>query len=749
MSHLVELLIRATILGCFGLIAWWLARNRSAESRVTILRAILAGLAILPALWALGPRWSFDMPGMAKPAPVVVDMSPDFIANATLTTESAPGPTPVDLLPYVYFGLATLLIVPALIGRHMIERVWQRGVSLTWTAEDELCEALDSVGVKQPVEARMGALASPMVFGVWRRRLLVPLGFDEWPEEHRRLALLHEAAHLRRFDCAWQHLAHGVRAVYWCHPLVWFLSGALKDETELAADERAIRSGAEAADYASALVAIARILQEPGRLVRSQGVTFMNHRQLDRRVRSVLHGRRRGFTIPGALALAAMVISGTTIAASAAPEAPRAEILFAEQKTPVLAPGGPTSTPVIISQPLVVAQQVRKDKKGKKSKKVTAQTVIISRPVKVKQGNRGKNSDPILAPAASPRSVSLPQGSPLAPRAAAAAAQPAPNIATPLPRANPAMAPRAANDPIARPAVAPKASGDPVAVPVPQGRKGGLTYRVSTPFEPATRVSSYSPLGGRALSTTYRVNTASTARTLFPPKVQAQGAPGVPILKDVPIVGQFFRATPAKTSVTSSGVTTTINSLGGTRSVKAGSMVFGQEKVAGAMDTFDTATVLQGRLDAKQSAEALARKAADYGKIKEYLEKVRKEHGDPAREEALLKVLAEQAKTDSAASLSYRTALDSWTTARAYSTTGTWATAPLRNRGKATTFNWSYPALSSGKTLELTFTNKKPVTITLIVNGKPQKVRVTPDSQGRVTVEVGHDGSVKVKSGGK
>jgi hypothetical protein len=744
MNHLVELLIRATLLGTAGLAVWWLARNRSAESRVMILRAILAGLAILPALWALGPRWSFSVPGMAKPEPVVVDMSLDFMANASLTTEPAPGPTPVDLLPYVYFGLATLLIVPALIGRHMIERVWQRGVPLTWTAEDELCEALDSVGVKQSVEARMGALASPMVFGVWRRRLLVPLGFDEWPEEHRRLALLHEAAHLRRFDCAWQHLAHGVRAVYWCHPLVWFLSRALKDETELAADERAIRSGAEAADYASALVAIARILQEPGRLVRSQGVTFMNHRQLDRRVRSVLHGRRRGFTIPGALALAAMVISGTTIAASAAPEAPRAEILFAEQQDPTIVAQGSTAPRAVISRPVVVTQ-AQKAKKGKKSKKVTAQTVIISRPVKAKQGKPHAAASPMAAPVAQPAIAAQAPG--VAPRATTLPAKAgSATIASPMPQtgsvSTTSPAPRAATAPAANPAVA----------PLPQGRptkKGGETT-VSTPFGVTTIQSrpAYSSLGGRQIKpTAFSVNLTPTVSRVFESsRLQTRSTKGVPILKDVPIIGQLFRNSDPLTQPTSRGA------LGGVR-------VGTNNPIAYGVDPAKTLFPAQVKADDAQSAEALARKAAEYAKIKEYLEKVRKEHGDSAREEALLKLLADQAKAESehntAQTLAYRSAVNQMLSTPAIART-TYQT-PLLNwtttRGKTdplkSTTHWAYPTLSSGKTLELNFVGKKPVTITLIVNGKPQKVKVTPDSQGRVTVEVAHDGTVKVKSGRK
>lgn len=376
MNLLLELLLRATILLFAGLALWGLARNRSAESRVTLLRVTLIGLAILPAMWALGPRWSFVIPGVAKPEAIVLDLSADMLMYAQ---QSAAEPSRVELLPTVYLGIALLVLIPALIGHFIVRRMWANSKPLSWMLEDEMSEALDTVGVKPEVEGRLGPIASPMVFGGIRRRLLLPLNFAAWPEDHRRLALLHEAAHLKRFDCAWQHLAHGVRAVYWCHPLVWFLSRALKDETELAADERAIRSGAEAADYASALVAIARTLQEPGRLVRSQGVTFMNHRQLDRRVRSVLHGRRRGFTCAGSLAMMAFAAISTYIAAGANPQKPLAEIIVTQPVNTVqalpLTRTGNLATP---TQTLQIAPTVRAKVNGKLIQPSTVKEVAIA-----------------------------------------------------------------------------------------------------------------------------------------------------------------------------------------------------------------------------------------------------------------------------------------------------------------------------------------------------------------------------------
>lgn len=345
MNPVVDLAIRATAFMLIGALAWRLMKRGSAESRCGVLRATFVGLAILPLAAYLGPRWEPVLPWVEKPAPITVDFTGVDIGDEALPEPVSRAVEQVEI-PWgwlAWAGLAAAVTLPSLLGLRSLRGLWRSASSPNPALSIEVLRALDEMGVKSKVELRLGSVGSPLVFGVKRPHILLPLAFGDWPEAHRRSALLHEAAHIRRFDCAWLTLASAVRAVYACHPLVWWLSGALKDETELAADERAIRSGVEATDYASALVAIARDLQITRGVVRSQGVTFMNHRQLDRRVRGALSTRRRGFTLIGSLTLMGSALATVFGIGSIHPQAPQQEVIFVSSGEPIETQVAPSS----------------------------------------------------------------------------------------------------------------------------------------------------------------------------------------------------------------------------------------------------------------------------------------------------------------------------------------------------------------------------------------------------------------------
>lgn len=103
--------------------------------------------------------------------------------------------------------------------------------------------------------------AMPMAWGLLRPVVLLPRSASSWTAARRRVVLLHEMAHIQRWDPLTQALAQVACAVHWFNPVVWWGARRLRIERERACDDRVITSGTKASAYATHLIAIARSLR--------------------------------------------------------------------------------------------------------------------------------------------------------------------------------------------------------------------------------------------------------------------------------------------------------------------------------------------------------------------------------------------------------------------------------------------------------------------------------------------------------
>ncbi|MFZ4507027.1 MAG: M56 family metallopeptidase [Fimbriimonas sp.] len=300
---MTEILLRLTIALGFGLLAALACSRTSARTRVLVLRATLV-CSLASAIFSLASvRVGVPIGPVQKVEPVVL-------------TEYVLEPGPVEQAPvepkretpiWVYGWVGGSLVLVASFGLSMARLARIRRGS-TGLNPGHARQILVDAGVHRPVlMARSTDLATALTYGFRRHVLLVPAAFLEWADKQQRAVLFHEAAHIRRFDCAWHWLALAFRALFWFHPLAWILAWAHREESELAADEFAIASGVPALDYADALLAVARIPSHRG-LVRSQGAITMSKQRLSRRVQAALRPQR-GFSTLGTLALAFFVVS--------------------------------------------------------------------------------------------------------------------------------------------------------------------------------------------------------------------------------------------------------------------------------------------------------------------------------------------------------------------------------------------------------------------------------------------------------
>ena len=162
------------------------------------------------------------------------------------------------------------------------------------------------------------SILEPGVFGVFRPVLLLPDGIgDRLAPAELQAILAHELCHVRRRDNLATLMHMIVEAVFWFHPLVWWLGARLIDERERACDEEVLRMGSEAEAYAEGILKVCELyLQSPLKCV--AGVTGAN---LKKRIEAIMANRpmrnlslpkKVGLVLAAVLAIAIPVILGIT-----------------------------------------------------------------------------------------------------------------------------------------------------------------------------------------------------------------------------------------------------------------------------------------------------------------------------------------------------------------------------------------------------------------------------------------------------
>jgi beta-lactamase regulating signal transducer with metallopeptidase domain/beta-lactamase class D len=283
-SPLLELLSHTALKGAAVLLVALLAglslRKVAAARRYAIWITAVAALAVLPLAMTLLPAWrvlpqttvAMDSPVFEpempdeNPEPILLSVGAKISFPASAFETQAPAPVKswpafswqdaVDALPAAWITLAALLLLRlgwSAWRLHRLERSLESGT----------CAALDEtareVGLERVPRLLIGAAnAVPMVWGVWRPRLLLPADFESWTADKLRGVLLHELAHLKRGDPLALWIAQWVKALHWFNPLAWLTIRQLRADQERACDDAVLRHGVRASDYAQHLLDLSR-----------------------------------------------------------------------------------------------------------------------------------------------------------------------------------------------------------------------------------------------------------------------------------------------------------------------------------------------------------------------------------------------------------------------------------------------------------------------------------------------------------
>ncbi len=262
---------------CIGLLTLVLRRNSARVRHVLWMAASAKFLLPFSLLIALGASLQpITRAPMPQPAVSVVlgQITEPFSSQAhTITLSESAVPSASADLPV---ASPTAKKLPML-----LVAIWACGffgVLFAWSHKWRTIQA--AVKNAQPVGAigNISILSSrstlePGVFGVFKPVLLLPEGIrSRLSEDQLNAVFAHELFHVRWRDNLTAACHMFVEAVFWFHPLVWWIGKRLVDERELACDEAVLHAGNEPEVYAQGILNVCKAYVESP-LVCVSGVT--------------------------------------------------------------------------------------------------------------------------------------------------------------------------------------------------------------------------------------------------------------------------------------------------------------------------------------------------------------------------------------------------------------------------------------------------------------------------------------------
>ena len=162
------------------------------------------------------------------------------------------------------------------------------------------------------------AVSVPLVLGWVRPTIVLPSSLAESsPGERADAVLIHELAHVRRTDYAWNVFLRLVQAFYWPHPLIWLLGRSNAELREKACDDLCIHELGGPAAYGETLVLVAGGMSH--RAGPALGQAMARQSRLGRRLARIARSRGESGCLPPLVARLSIAVAAVATAVALGP----------------------------------------------------------------------------------------------------------------------------------------------------------------------------------------------------------------------------------------------------------------------------------------------------------------------------------------------------------------------------------------------------------------------------------------------
>ncbi len=256
LNHLWQSTLFAAIAGLLTLV---LRKNRAGVRYWLWFTASRKFLIPCSLLVTIGSHFEWRTAPAGPPIPFVMEqLSEPFSPATTVPPVMKKASEPID-------------------GSMVLLGAWLWGltvVAFAWTRQWRRVRAALKAASPLPLDLPIRAMSSPVhlepgVFGIFRQVLLLPEGItDRLTPAQWNAILAHELCHVRRRDNLTAAIHMAVEAIFWFHPLVWWIGTRLVDERERACDEEVLLGAGNPEAYAEGILNVCKLyLESPLRCV--------------------------------------------------------------------------------------------------------------------------------------------------------------------------------------------------------------------------------------------------------------------------------------------------------------------------------------------------------------------------------------------------------------------------------------------------------------------------------------------------
>jgi len=265
LSVVVEVFWKSAVVLGVALCLTAILRNHSADLRRLVLSTAIVAMLAAAVIFPVVPRWRAVTPSRGssstpparearvvnKPELQAVEVRPapaeppSHADRPTPTRKQMPGP-----IPLIWFAGSAFLVARFAVSLRGLRRL------------RKMSDTVTDVGLLAHVKSaphrvallQNSSVVAPVTWGIVRPVILLPTGFEELPEECRNAILRHELAHIQANDFFVRVLSEVARSLIWFQPLVWIARRRLREEQEMACDDRVLAEGGKPSTYAKLLL---------------------------------------------------------------------------------------------------------------------------------------------------------------------------------------------------------------------------------------------------------------------------------------------------------------------------------------------------------------------------------------------------------------------------------------------------------------------------------------------------------------